>query len=825
VKRRTAGAALVCCTALALGAPSAAAAIDRTVHSGRLDAAVAPDPWRLSFTDHGHQLLTELSGSTTPGPSGTLGFSTGGAWAHATRVLSERRENRDYVATLATSDPAGRQLQLRIRPDAEGVIDVDVHVTGPFADQVGATGIGFVARSGERYLGFGERSNAVDQRGHEVESYVAEGPYQTEERPFIAAFVPPPGFHPRDDATYFPMPWLLSTSGYGLLVDNNETSYFRLGSDTAGAWSVEAQAANLGFRVFAGPRPADVLRRLTARLGRQPPPAAPFYFGPWFQPKGDDHQNLDTLRRADAPASVVQTYTHYLPCGDHQGRRDQQRARTSMFHAAGLAVTTYFNPMICTSYQPRYDEAKARDVLAKNQLGQPYEYRYTGASQFFVGQFDFSAPGANDFYGALLDEAVQDGYDGWMEDFGEYTPTDARSANGMSGLQMHNYYPVLYHGAARAFSARTARPLARFNRSGWTGAAAVSQIVWGGDPSTDFGYDGLASAIRNGLTMGLSGVSMWGSDIGGYFSLNRPELTAELLTRWLEFGFASGVMRTEADGFTLPPKGRRAQIFDADVLPVWRRYAKLRTQLYPYLVAAEETYNHSGMPIMRHLSLAYPADGRSLDRDDEYLLGPDLLVAPVIENGARMRSLYLPPGRWVDLWRSASFQAGSGGLALGRALLLGGGRNVSVPAPLNELPLFVRAGAVIPLLPADVDTLAEYGHGRGLVKLSDRRDRLTLLAFPRGHSRALLSGRETIDANEGRLGWDLTISSRRQRTYSLEASQATLEHPFSPCAVLVGGQALKRSAWRYDGTRRVLHAVFRTRTARVSVRSTCGSRR
>jgi hypothetical protein len=235
--------AVLACGAFGL-APPAAAAVDRTVLAGSLSAAVAADPWHLSFTEHGgREVLAELSGAASPGPSGTLGFATGATWWHATRVISERREGHAYVASLATSDPAGRQVELRIAPDAEGVIAVDARVTGALMDQVSATGIAFAARPEERFLGFGERSNAVDQRGGEVDNYVAEGPYQTAERPFIAGFVPPPGYRPRDDATYFPMPWLLSTRGYGLLVNNNETSTFRLGSDAPGAWSVEAAAS------------------------------------------------------------------------------------------------------------------------------------------------------------------------------------------------------------------------------------------------------------------------------------------------------------------------------------------------------------------------------------------------------------------------------------------------------------------------------------------------------------------------------------------------------------------------------------------------------
>ena len=142
---------------------------------------------------------------------------------------------------------------------------------------------------------------------------MAEGPYQPDERPILGAVVPPPGFQPRDDATYFPVPWLLSTRGYGVLVDNTETSYFRLATDSPSAWSVEVRGAppnqqpgaraprELKLRVFAGPDPARVLRRFTAATGRQPKPAAPWYFGPWFQPRGDENALVAKLRRRRRP--------------------------------------------------------------------------------------------------------------------------------------------------------------------------------------------------------------------------------------------------------------------------------------------------------------------------------------------------------------------------------------------------------------------------------------------------------------------------------------------------------------------------------------------
>jgi alpha-glucosidase (family GH31 glycosyl hydrolase) len=786
---------------VALPAPNAAAA-ERTVDAGSLRAAVSTDPWDLAFADARGTVLDGVA----------LGYTRAGVSHRATLVKSEQQADGGYSAELATSDPLGG-ISVRIAPDADGVLAL-VATGPPGASQMT---ISFTAPEAERYLGFGERSNAVDQRGNAVESYVADGPYQTVEYPGIAATVPAPGVRPRDDATYFPIPWLLSTAGYGVLLDNDDRSEFDLtGADD---WSVSADGAELRLRVFAGPTPAAALARFTARLGRQPPAAAPWYFGPWFQPKGGDAENLETLRRADAPASVAQTYTHYLPCADQAGRTDAERRRVEAFHAAGLAVTTYFNPMICTSH-PRY--AEARPHLTRNVLGQPYEYRYTGSEQFLVGQFDFSSPAARDFYGGLLAEAVADGHDGWMEDFGEYTPADAVSSDGTPGPRMHNRYPALYHQAAYEFSRRAGRPLARFNRSGWTGTARFAQIVWGGDPTTDWGFDGLESAVTQGLTIGLSGVSLWGSDIGGFFALSAPEVTPELLIRWIQLGAVSGVMRTQANGFALPGKARRPQIFDPDVLPHWRRYAKLRTQLYPYIAAAQRAYDRTGLPLMRHLALAYPGDGAAVARDGEFLFGPDLLAAPVVEPGATTRTLYLPRGRWIDLWRAARMTP-RGALRLGGATALAGGREVTVAAPLEELPLLARAGTVLPLLPADVDTLTGYGSDPGIVHLGDRSSRMRLLAFPRGRSRAAIGPGERVRSRESRRGWRLAVRGRRTRRYRVEASLATLRRPFAPCAVRLRGERLPAAAWSYNRRTRVLRARFRARAATLSARRRCAT--
>ncbi|MBN8868151.1 MAG: glycoside hydrolase family 31 protein [Solirubrobacterales bacterium] len=752
------------------------------------------------------------------GQGGSLAFRVGEKWFHPTRALNVRRQGVARILRLDTTDP-DRDLSVKLTPARGGSIQLVATVVGT-ATGIESIAMNFRAPDSERYLGFGERSNAVDQRGGVVENWVGEGPYQPTENAAIKAAVPPWAVRTNADATYFPMPWLLSTAGYGVLVENPEPSYFRLGSDRKNVWSVEVRREipdlerfpadapsprSLSLRFFGGPRPADVLRRLTARLGRQPA-AAPFAFGPWVQPKGDEATTISTLEVADSPTSVGQTYLHYLPCMDQIGHEQEQVDRTEMFHQNGMAVTTYLNPMICTSLS-QFAQLESTGQLTEARDGSAYTYNYL---RYHVGQFDFTSKAAQDSYGAILREALSHGYDGWMEDFGEYTPPDSVSSDGTPGMLEHNPYVRQYHCAADRQTRGHSRPVLRFTRSGWTGTAACTPVVWGGDPSTTWDYDGLRASVRNGLTMGLSGVGVWGSDIGGFFSLFSDPLSPELLTRWVQFGAFSGVMRSQADGFQVDGRAR-PQILDPDQIDNWRRYSKLRTQLYPYVRAAATDYRRTGLPMMRAMVLQYPGDRRAVARDDQYMFGPDLLVAPVLEPGQVSRRVYLPKGRWIDLWRTLRYEPETGGFEMGRAVTRGGGSWRTVPAPLDEIPVLARAGAMLTTLEPDVDTLAPFGAGNSaVVRLQDRPAR-RLLAFPRGTSRGRFEGRGRLLSVEGRRSWALRVQDTRAREWRIEASLGSLKTPFAPRCVRLDGRPLPAGRWSQAGGVLKVHLRPRSR--------------
>ena len=345
-------------------------------------------------------------------------------------------------------------------------------------------------------------------------------------------------------------------------------------------------------------------------------------------------------------------------------------------------------------------------------------------------------------------------------------------------------------------------------------------MVWGGDPTTAWGFDGLRSSVRQALTLGLSGVGIWGSDIGGFFAFFEDELTPELLMRWVQLGAVSGVMRTQANGIAIPDKPR-PQVWDADQVDNWRRYSKLRTQLYPYLVAAADAYRRNGLPIMRQLALAYPGDPAAVARDDEFLFGRDLLAAPVLEPGATERRLYLPRGRWVDLWRSAAYRDRDGSLRA-RAGEAPSRPRARSPCPRRSTSCrcWREPGPLLPLLPAGVDTLSDYPDG-STVGLAERRSALTLLAFPRGRSSAPLYETERIFSRERSHRWSLRIRGDRRRTYRLQASMRTLSGAFAPCRVSVGGEPLGAAHWEYDLKTDVLSTKFSGRKPRLVVSERC----
>ena len=369
---------------LAAPAPSRAAAAP-VVDAGALRAEVGAEPWSLALTAPGGDTVLAQHPGTGSGPTGTLGFRTASGWQHATRILEQHSlPGGGWAATLASADVAGRTIELRLTPEAEGVIGLDARIggTAPMAD-VEAIGIGFSAREGERYLGFGERSNAVDQRGGNVENYVSDGPYQRSEYPFLT-----PSCRPGGCASAPTRPTSRSRGCSRAPATACSSTTPRRASSGSPAMTRAAGAPRSCGRPRvrrgrrrprrrrgcgcasspARPRPrrcaATPSPRAASRCRQRPGSTAP---GIRTTSRRATGSRRCAQRMSRSPPS--QTYLHYLPCGAQRGVEAEQPARTAAAHAQGLAITTYFNPMVCSNYGAAYGPASAAGALTRTAAG------------------------------------------------------------------------------------------------------------------------------------------------------------------------------------------------------------------------------------------------------------------------------------------------------------------------------------------------------------------------------------------------------------------------------------------------------------------------
>jgi alpha-glucosidase (family GH31 glycosyl hydrolase) len=269
----------------------------------------------------------------------------------------------------------------------------------------------------------------------------------------------------------------------------------------------------------------------------------------------------------------------------------------------------------------------------------------------------------------------------------EHIPSEATDvwADGRSGREVRNDYPTLQakiHHDALAL----ARPGGDFlltTRAGYTGTAQYS-TVWGGDipGSTNFGGGpgtdlGLRSAIVSQLRAAFLGFPIWGSDTGGYYQFKDREVFA----RWIEFSAFSGIMEIGGHGTHAPWDMPTAPAYDTEMIDIYRRFAALRQTLQPYVVAAAADAA-TGMPIVRPMPFESRKDRRLRNLWDQYLFGPDLLVAPVWRVGERSRTVYFPRGTWRSYWNPAEAVVGP--------------KTVAFDVPLDQILVFVRDGAVVP---------------------------------------------------------------------------------------------------------------------------------
>jgi alpha-D-xyloside xylohydrolase len=520
-------------------------------------------------------------------------------------------------------------------------------------------------QNNERFFGLGEKWNKVEKTSTRATIWAADtcGSNTT-------------------DMSYKSLPLLFSTKGWGMLLHTGYRSFWEVGTFSYTSGSALVEDNKLDLFLFLVPTLKALIGLYTGLTGKpQMPPR--WALGVWmsrcvYSNRAEVEAVQARLRAEHIPCDVVHLdpswmKTHYyhrlgVDACDFEWNDEAWPDHKQMLRqwlADGFSTCFWVNPYIPED-TALYEEAKAKDYLLKTADGATARLEHGEP----VGTVDFTNPMAKTWWKDHLKALVDEGASVFKPDYGDRVAEEAIFANGKTGKEMHNRFMFLYTEAAFEAVKETRGENIVWRRSGYIGSQRYPG-TWAGD--TQVTWQGMRGALRGGLSAGFGGEAFWSHDIGGFVG-DKPD--PELYIRWAQFGLLSSFCRFHG---TTP---REPWEYGDEALDIVRHYAQLRYVLMPYLLAAARESTVTGLPMLRHMQIEFPGEPNIDTIDDQYMLGPDLLVAPVLLPDATSRYVYFPKGRWWSLEDVSCVVDGPG--------------FVEVAAPLERIPIFVRTGAVIP---------------------------------------------------------------------------------------------------------------------------------
>jgi alpha-D-xyloside xylohydrolase len=615
----------------------------------------------------------------------------------------------------------------------------------------------------EHFYGFGEKFDALDQTGKRVRTLTFDDP------------------GPKGDHSYKVAPWFVSTRGYGFHLDSSAESDFDMRVGAPNRYVVTNHFSTLRFNIVYGPKLTDVLSRYTGYTGRPPLPPT-WTFGPWissdiWRSGGEVRYAVTQFRDRGIPASALVFDSPWeVAYNDFRFNMTQfaKDATIDSVHYPGFAslgamadfLRTNGLKMICWM-TPFIDVSSNNENVPGQNLGKASNYDEAASKGFFVqaslggpplvvpwwkgrgSPIDFTNPAARqwltDQLKSLLAQtnvvtrsgASEPAIGGFKTDDGEssngphtYIPTTAHYADGRTGIEMRNAYCLEYHKTVWSVLGQDGVLLAR---SGFIGSQAFPGC-WAGDNEPNFGDNGLPGVIIAGQSAAMSGYAIWGHDTGGYQDTNPSQAPENLFMRWAQFGCFSPIMQMHRQ---VTKELQYPWRYGPEASQNYQFFARLHTQLFPYIYSYAKEASMSGIPIIRPLVLLNQTDGNTFPVKHTYFFGNEFLVAPMIKPNSNTRQVYLPAGNWFDFWTNERHA--------GEQTIQWTNSNQA------RMPLFVREGSIIPMLLTEVQTLCDANYvNNPTVNTIDRG--LLFLVYPGGTARFVLHDgtdirRDTIGRN------------------------------------------------------------------------------
>ncbi len=491
------------------------------------------------------------------------------------------------------------------------------------------------------------------------------------------------------EPTYLSVPFVLNPGGFGLYADNAESCEFEIGQN-GNSLKMTAEKGVTDLYLFAGKTPKEVLKSYTGVVGRQP--MIPRWgLGIWtnlLEGRDSVIAKAQRLKKYNIPVDAVWIFdlddpttstgwTHWS-----RGYYGNPRELTDTLHKLDLKVLTYLHPyenkklLYYKFNNPVYDYCVKNNLLLKTDSSIDNR-RFASMNPHEL--VDFYNPETEAWWKGCLKEILStDNFDGWMEDFGDISYKYDFETNIWSAVNyitnypfsnevLANLYPLVYHKTTFTIAKSIKPDMIGFCRSGSAGSAPYTSLVWGGDQTADWDKrTGYPCLITAGISAGLSGYGIWAPDILCNSS------SVELWKRWVQLGAFSPTMRDHL--WSNDPRSIDLWTNESTI-QYFKKYAWIHSALEPYLFSLAKEASENGIPIIRHMMLEYPENPEVYDCEYQYLLGSEILVAPVVEENAIKKKVYLPEGEWIHIWSKKVFP---------------GGNWIEADAPVDQIPVFIR---------------------------------------------------------------------------------------------------------------------------------------
>ena len=514
---------------------------------------------------------------------------------------------------------------------------------------------------GENIYGLGERFTPFVKNGQTVDIWNEDGGTASEQ-------------------AYKNIPFYLSNRGYGVYVNHPEKISFEICSEAVSKAQFSVETEELNYCIIGGDNLLQVLSRYTALTGRPALPPA-WSFGLWlstsFTTQYDEetvNSFIDGMIQRDIPLSVFHFDCFWMKeyewCNftwDEEKFAEPEKMLAKLKKDKGLKICVWINPYI-SHMSALFDEGMKNGYLIKNKKGGVWQW---DSWQPGMGIVDFTNPDATEWFKNHLRRLIAGGVDCFKTDFGERIPTDCVYYDGSDPLKMHNYYTYLYNKAVFEVTqeCKGESESVVFARSAVPGGQSFP-VHWGGDCEAT--YEAMAETLRGGLSLSACGFGFWSHDISGFENTATPDL----YKRWVAFGLLSSHSRLHGSSSYRVP-----WLFDEEAVDVLRFFTKQKCALMPYLYAMAVKSHKSGIPVMRPMVLDFQNDPACAFLDSQYMLGDNLLIAPIFNENGETKT-YLPDGMWTN-WLTNEEEEG--------------GHYINGKHDYFSLPMWVRPNSIIPV--------------------------------------------------------------------------------------------------------------------------------